>query len=420
MTNKFLSKSGDKTATEVLHSLQNLRTIRRQSQRMLNLARQGKLKHFTLDEERMPEVVSYVLEVIHDQYPSLDIPYHSRWRHFEAGGINRIEELRAELTGLSIEEQGKIFCELVIISVLLDAGAGKEWRYVETSTRQTFNRSEGLAVASMALYRSGAFSAKPNQPLRVDAQPLLNFSQMTLEQGFQVTKTNPLTGVKGRLALLNRLGKIIKKNTNYFGQDGRLGNFYSQLALLDNQGSIAASQIFQAVLTAFGEIWPERISFNGVSLGDVWVYQALKSETPGSDLIPFHKLSQWLTYSLIETLEQICGLGIVDLDELTGLPEYRNGGLFLDLGLLRLKEVHNLDQLQAPDSEIIVEWRALTVALLDELAKEIRHKLKMNASELPLAKILQGGTWEAGRRIAKQKRSDGRPPLQIISDGTIF
>ena len=111
---------------------------------------------------------------------------------------------------------------------------------------------------------------------------------------------------------------------------------------------------------------------------------------------------------------------MTDIDKLTGLPEYRNGGLLIDTGLLSLKEETMRRQAHDPSSELIVEWRALTVALLDELALLIRQQLHQDAQSLPLAKILQGGTWEAGRQIAKQKREGGTPPLQIISDGTVF
>lgn len=122
---------------------------------------------------------------------------------------------------------------------------------------------------------------------------------------------------------------------------------------------------------------------------------------------------------MIEPLEH-AGISVTHLDELTGLPEYRNGGLLIDSELLRIKDKKDLEKAHLPDAEIIVEWRALTVVLLDELADLIRKKLRKNQTELPLAKILQGGTWEAGRRIARQKRSLGTPPLQIISDGTVF
>jgi hypothetical protein len=135
--------------------------------------------------------------------------------------------------------------------------------------------------------------------------------------------------------------------------------------------------------------------------------------------VPFHKLSQWLTYSLIEPLQE-AGLVVQGLEALTGLAEYRNGGLFLDLGVLTPKHAAVLDQVHTPADEVVVEWRALTVALLDVLAERLRQQLGYTASELPLVKILEGGTWRAGRQIARTLRADGRPPLRIASDGTVF
>lgn len=240
-----------------------------------------------------------------------------------------------------------------------------------------------------------------------------------LAQGFQVTPDNPLEGISGRVALLNQLGLALQNNPHYFGKEGRLGDFYTYISALKNNNAISAIQIFQAVVNAFNDVWPTRLSFNGIALGDVWKHKALKTEVPGSEYIPFHKLSQWLTYSLIEPLEQ-AGIKVTSLNALTGLPEYRNGGLFIDSGLLRVKNTALLRQAHEPSSEFIVEWRALTVALLDELAEVIRQRLHKNADELPLAKILQGGTWQAGRLIAKQQRPEGIPPIHIISDGTVF
>lgn len=411
--------SDDESMNSVLQTLQDPRTIRKQAQRMLNLAYQEQLEHFAIDNELMSATAAFVLEVIHDQYPTLEIPYHSRWRHFTTGGIDRVNALTVRLQGLSQEEQGKIFYELVIISVFLDAGAGKYWRYLDSDTGQEYNRSEGLAIASLALYLSGVFSNDPNQPWRVDYERLLTFTRSDLTQAFQITNTNVLEGVEGRVALLNRLGTVLNKQSHYFGKEGRLGNFYSYISSLPINQSISASKIFQAVLAAFTEVWPARLQFKGVPLGDVWCHSKLKTDVLGSELIPFHKLSQWLTYSLVEPLEW-AGVKVTQLDELTGLPEYRNGGLLIDLGLLRVKNKALFLQPQSPEAEAIVEWRALTVALLDELATVIRQQLQMNPATLPLAKILQGGTWEAGRRIAKLRRSEGTPPIQIISDGTVF
>jgi len=132
--------------------------------------------------------------------------------------------------------------------------------------------------------------------------------------------------------------------------------------------------------------------------------------------MPFHKLSQWLTYSLIEPFER-AGVTVTDVDALTGLPEYRNGGLMLDTGVLRLRDAALAERDWAVGDELVVEWRALTVALLDELAPLVRGHL--GAPQLPMACVLEGGTWAAGRELAVRLR-DGRPPLSVSSDGTVF
>ncbi|TAL60512.1 MAG: DUF1688 family protein [Legionella sp.] len=409
----------NKEIAEVLLKLQDPHTIRSQAQRILALAKNNKLEHFSLHEEQLQNTADYVLTVILKNYPKLDVPYHSRWRHFEVGQVKRIEQLQKDIAAKTSMERGRILYELVIISVFLDAGAGPHWRYIEPASGKEYTRSEGLALASLTLYLQGTLSADPQEPLRVDAEALINFQEKDLNRAFQISPDNSLEGVTGRVALLNQLGKTLQDKVEYFGKEGRLGDFYSYVCSLEKKNSISASTLFQAVLQAFHSVWPERLVYQGVSLGDVWIHKALKTTEPGSEYIPFHKLSQWLTYSLIEPLE-LAGIQVNDLNELTGLPEYRNGGLLIDSGLLEVKNKAVLDIPQEPSSELVVEWRALTVALLDEIANLIRSKLQMDANALPLAKILQGGTWEAGRQIAKQKRPSGTPPLHIISDGTVF
>jgi len=170
--------------------------------------------------------------------------------------------------------------------------------------------------------------------------------------------------------------------------------------------------VLEAVLGALGEIWPGRESLGGVPLGDVWPH-------PAVGLVPFHKLSQWLTYSLVEPLEQ-AAVRVVGLDALTGLPEYRNGGLFLDGGVIVPKHRQVYTDVHAVSSTVVVEWRALTVALLDRTARAVRERLGLSVEQLPLAKVLEGGTWQAGREIARERRPDGTPPLRVDSDGTVF
>ena len=168
-----------------------------------------------------------------------------------------------------------------------------------------------------------------------------------------------------------------------------------------------------------GAIWPDRLTLGGVPLGDTWRHPAIKHGGPSKGLVPLHKLSQWLTYSLIEPLQR-ASIAVTDIDGLTGLAEYRNGGLFLDTGVIALREPNTAAQPQAVDSALVVEWRTLTVALLDRMLPLVHGRLDVTKDAFPLGALLEGGTWATGRKLARQMRADGGPPLTVISDGTVF
>lgn len=397
------------------------KAIRDRCGQLFELARQDKLKHFRLHLDRLPATADYVLAVMRQTYPDLDIPFHSRWRHFDAGGMPRLVELNQRLATLSPLEQARARFDLVIPSVLLDAGAGAAWQYHEAETGKTWSRSEGLAIASFRLFCAGTFSSDPAQPLQTDAAALENLTEATLGEGFQVTPANPLVGLPGRLALMQRLGQVLRQHPQYFGlENPRPGYLVDYLIQQANQQSLSASLVLNAVLRGLGEIWTGRIQISGLNLGDIWPHTGLTGDQPAvGGLVPFHKLSQWLTYSLLEPLQDL-GYKITDLDQLTGLAEYRNGGLCIDLGLLEPKYETITAYPHPPTSEIIVEWRALTVILLDQIAATLRKNLGLTEAELPLVKVLEGGTWAAGRQIAAEKRPGGIPPIQIESDGTVF
>jgi hypothetical protein len=191
------------------------------------------------------------------------------------------------------------------------------------------------------------------------------------------------------------------------------------MAAKAKKGKIAAPVILQVLLTELGPVWEGRMSLGGLALGDTWRHPAIRREDATNGLMPLHKLSQWLAYSLIEPLEG-AGLKVVDIDGLTGLAEYRNGGLFVDAGVLALKNPADVTRPHEVGSPLVVGWRGLTVALLDRIAALVRERLGVEAQDFPLARVLEGGTWAAGRRLAAERRKDGGPPLIVISDGTVF
>lgn len=394
-------------------------TIRQRSEQLFKCALEQKSSYYKLALEHMDSCAAMIKQMIATKYPTFDIPFHSRWRHFEAGGKSRLALLKQHpnFPTTSIE-QGRNFFELTIVSVLLDAGAGSKWHYKETPDSPTLGRSEGLAVASFDMYQQGLFSHDGS--LTVTTEGLKTLSMTTLSKAMQVSTANPLVGLEGRFKLIQQLAHVIENEPMFFENTNRLGKFYDYVINHCAQDTrIDAANVLAAVLRCFASIWPGRIAIEGTNLGDVWKHSAIQGEGLTNGLIPFHKLSQWLTYSLLEPL-QWSGYHIVNLDQLTGLAEYRNGGLFIDSGVIEVIDPSLLEIPQAPANESIVEWRALTICLLDKLWGQLLQEYQMTKATFPLVKLLEAGTWQAGRALAYQRRLDGSPPINIKSDGTVF
>lgn len=469
------------TGRDPLAALREPATIRARCAAVTRAVEDGRSGHFKLDRSRLPEVAQRVAALTRVRFPDLRIPYHSRWRHFEVGGVDRKVELDALLAGRSVAEVARARIDLTVVSVLLDAGAGAQWRYTERPEldalalpvhrqkgddllamlgaaagssaqaeaapeapvaaplavaeppqRATFTRSEGLGVASFRAFVAGVFSADPTDPLRADALALKRLDAAALRAVFQASPSNPLVGLEGRAALLARLGEVLEEQAKRYGGPARPGRLFDTLTQDGQRNEVPAGEILRELVTAYAPIWTSGSRVLGLPAGDVWPHLWAGADTapatsPGGPApdratggwVPFHKLSQWLTYSLLEPFEW-AGVKVTGLDALTGLPEYRNGGLLLDGGVIVPRHASDLARTWKPSSEFIVEWRALTVALLDELAVLVRAELGVTAEQLPLACILEGGTWAAGRQIARERREGGVPPLQIDSDGTVF
>jgi len=386
---------------------------------ILAAVRAGDSRWFRLEEPALEALADRVAALTRRRFPALAVPYHSRWRHFEAGGVDRMARLEAGAPGgrPASAERARRRIDLAVVSVLLDAGAGAAWRYDDPDTGMRIGRSEGLAVASLRAFAAGLFSSDPDDPLRVDAAGLAALDADRLARAFQVDAGNPLVGLAGRLALLHRLADALAAQPRWFGAAARPGGLFEALAVPDG-GPVGAHDLLDALLASLGAIWPHGSTLDGVALGDTWRHPKAGGAGSTAGWVPFHKLSQWLAYSLIEPFEA-AGVPVVGLDALTGLAEYRNGGLLVDAGVLQPREPAAFEPALAPGHEAVVEWRALTVALLDELAPRVRERLGVGAAAMPLASVLEGGTWLAGRELAQARRG-GEPPIRIDSDGTVF
>lgn len=461
--------------------LLTINAVREKSTPVFNLALEDELynfdSHFS-DKSKLNECVDFIVKLVDrdfkDNYKS--IPPHGRWQHLEAGKDKpRVMNLVKLWTAEKVDqtEITKRLIDLFVISVFLDAGAGNQWKYKENdesnpSLVETFLRSEGLAVASYHVFNDGEFSNDPSNKYQVSAEKLAGITEDQFKKWLQVNDTdNQLTGFAGRLKLIRSLSDALMNNEEIFGGDlflnkregynkleNRPGNLVDYLNTKVNGDSkkIDLSIIWNALIQGFNEIWDSRIVLEGKSLGDAWYNKsatklAKKKKNVTSDdeledldkIVPFHKLTQWLTYSLLIPLKNYGGFTILNETLLTGLPEYRNGGLLIDFGLLSIKkeklsqglelaeqELKNDTEkipMYKPDDDLIVEWRCCTVGFLDYILPMVNEKLgvKGTENELVLAQLIEAGSWKAGREIAKMKRPlTCGPPINLLSDGTVF
>lgn len=428
--------------------LKSVPSIRARSQQVY--ANRKDLRHFHYQESNLKNVVNFVLAIIRRDYGTdyASIPPHGRWQHFEVGGRKRVDELLATFVSIDVMEKTRRIVDLFLVSVLLDAGAGNKWAY-KANNGKLYRRSEGLAVASLEMFQKGMFSSNPAVKTQVDAAGLRTLTAEALGDALQVSPANPMSGLEGRSSLLLRLSHALTTNMAMFGDSGRPGHLVDFL-LGHPSGTkgpdgpvVSATLLWSVLLDGLSSIWPAgRTHLAGSSLGDAWPYAGGPTAPEHANIIPFHKLTQWLTYSLMAPMTKLLNIQFAHANLLTGLPEYRNGGLFVDLGVLTLKKqdadrgvaafVDNgkiegqqsseVIPLFDPGDDVIVEWRAMTVCLLDQVHAEINRSLSLTGPRaLSLPQVLEAGTWKAGREIAEVQRPNTRgSPIAILSDGTVF
>ncbi len=397
-----------------IRTLWTAEAVRERSHELLDLGERGALEHFSIDGSRLDTTAQLVADITRERHPGLRIPLHSRWRHFErSDGSSRWDEAAGD-AGLAGAERARSAVELAVVSVLLDAGAGRAWGYRDETTGERTGRSEGLALATFDLYRRGALSSDPARPLRADAGALRRLDRAAFARAFQIGERNPLDGIGGRVRCLRSLSRAVGVRPEFERPGGagrRLGHLFDRIRAGAPDGEVAAGDLLRTVLSALRAVI-------GRALGDVWFHPALRRPDATDRLLPLHKLYQWLTWSLIEPLAE-GGVTVTGVHALTGLAEYRNGGLLLDTGVIAPRRPLP-DRALSPGDPIVVEWRGLTVALLDRLRPRVAGKLGLAESELSIGQLLEGGTWWAGRRIAQDRREGGISPIRLASDGTVF
>merc|ERR1719443_2287060 len=177
---------------QIASELMQLSAVRHQCSKLYDLAKKGELSFFTVDESKISVAVEATEKSIHERYPDLKVLPHSRSRHFEQTNLkNLIEGWQCDKV-----EKARRLIDLVTVSVLLDAGAGPNWRFIAPNGEMV-RASEGLALASWELFEDGLFSTDTAMKSRVNSLALKSITEEKLALGLQVSRSNPLLGLGG-------------------------------------------------------------------------------------------------------------------------------------------------------------------------------------------------------------------------------
>src|SRR4051812_6318184 len=170
-----LPAGGEKERAAAL-SLLSAAAVRARAHEMLAAGLRGELEHFTVDLESLAVAAQVVSELIRVNHPDLNVPFHARWRHFVIGGRDQWFERTAQLTWSSPAAKARAEFDLAIVSVLLAPGGGASWHSPDPATERFISRSEALAIASLRMFEAGTFSSEPADPLRADAERLMQLN----------------------------------------------------------------------------------------------------------------------------------------------------------------------------------------------------------------------------------------------------
>ena len=306
----------------------------------------------------------------------------------------------------------------------------------------TLGGPEGLAVASFRAFVAGVFSSDPADPLRVDALALKRMDTAALRAVFHSSPSNPLPGLEARAAVLTRLGAVLQEQAERHGGLARPARLIDRFTGAGEGHTVTAVELLRELLTTCAPIWASGSRVLGLPAGDVWPHlwagadigvtdeladpgaarPQARSDRATSGWVPLHMLGQWLTWSLAEPLAW-AGIEVTGLDALTAVPEQQGlGGLLLDAGVIVPRHSSDLIKTYRPSSDFVVEWRALTVTLMDELAVLVRQALDQSPPPGLPPRGPEGGAWVAGL-LGELELVAGvgtAPPLKIDSDGTLF
>ena len=399
--------------------------MRERAHRMLAIGLDDELPISAIDLDRLDGAVDLVLETTRKAYPT------STCRSIRAGGTSSSTATTAGRASPTQHRwpdraaRARAEFDLAIVSVLLDAGAGPTWRYRDAADRRG-DRPLGRAWRWRAsrCSRPALSRPMPRDPLRADADVLANLAVADLARGFQVARRQSAGRPRGprrsaappRQAGRREAGCLRHATTAAARRPVRSARGAGRRAAASR-----ARRSCRELLQQLGPIWPSRLTLGGIPLGDCWRHPALttrrRDQRPGA-------AAQALAMAGLFADRAAADAPASTSPTSTASPASPN------IAMAACSSIPACWRSATPTmpqrehdvaSPLVVEWRALTVALLDRSPTAVRQRLGLDARVAAAGEdAAKAAPGPRAARIARERRADGSPPLKVISDGTVF
>jgi len=392
--------------------------VRKVSNEFLNRAKSGSLRHLSVDAGKLKTALVAVLETTRQTYPDYQIPPHGVWRSFEAGQFDRWSALASIREFQSADGLLAAAADLAILAAYLDVQTPAGWSYHDVMAGTVAEGREASALAAINMFAAGSFSSDPSDPFRVDADALIRLDPEELVSGLQWDATAHAAQLTAMQRHLKRFGEALALRPDLYGvgDTTRPGNMLVKLGN-EGWGSVDATIILDQLLQSLAPLWEGGAAQGVVSFGDSFAYPCQDGEGP-SEIVPFHMTAQTMVYSLVEPLAW-AGYEVEELEALTAPADREHAALLFETGVLSFaRDGEALSPGEAQDR--MIEARALTGALIDQLADMLRKELGAEADHLPLSCILEGGSRRAGLEILHKDPAKALKLGEILNPGSVF
>jgi hypothetical protein len=376
----------DVAAVEHLHRLE---VIRERAWMLLAAAERGQSDHFVPSAEAVGTVAAALADKIREvaaaDQPTpagpASPPLANLWQRLRRHQPAALSVLAEAVAGSDAIERARSGADLAMLH-----------RIVEPV---------GLAPGEAALdalvrhFAAGGWSARAQRPA-LDAPGI----RRSLAGDGAVALPPALAALLDDAARRQRLEQLaaqLEQAPDWVGIDGRFGSLLDRLvseAARPPGGNgavvpqVPAQLLIDRLAPLLDPIVASTVRIGGMLAGDVWRHPLAWANDRSRELVPFHSLLVALAIDLVEPLEEAAA-PLADLDQLPVPADRLVAAQMLRLGLVRSRHAAVARLRHPPGSDIVVELRALSVALTERLADRLRAELGRTVHDLPVVRIVE-------------------------------